>query len=112
MGIKFNAETNTYTVSFSKRSGKNQMPVSRTRKGITTQREAQRVFSELVVEVQKKIDEKTIPTWSVVVAGFLEQCRQLGYSIKTIHSYRTCIEAHTFETWGNRLINAITRPEI
>jgi len=112
MGIKQDPVLKTWIVNYSKRPGKNLAPVSRTRAGIISEREARRVFNELVVEVQRKIETKKTPSWEIVVKDFLMECRENNYAQKTVESYRYALEAHTFDAWASRLVTQITRAEI
>ncbi|MBC7385493.1 MAG: site-specific integrase [Cryobacterium sp.] len=112
MGIKKDTLKNCWTVSYSKRPGPKQLPVSLTRKGVATERDAKKIYTELVLEVDRKIESLKIPLWPKVIDLFLDECRLLGYSQQTIHGYSTCLKAHTLPEWENRLINSITRSDI
>ncbi|MES2770280.1 MAG: site-specific integrase [Bdellovibrionota bacterium] len=112
MNIKFDPETEAYSVSFSKRNPITRQPVSLRRKGIKSKVEAQRVYRELVIEVEKRIQGQQIPTWELMISEFLEDMRERGLLERTIHTYGFCLRAHTLEEWGERLINEITTHEI
>lgn len=112
MAIIKNHTDGTWIVSYSRRPGKNKAPVSRRRIGITSEREAKRIYAELILEVDKKIESMNVPGWGEIVESFLEDRKQRGYSQKTLHSDETCIKAHSFPHWKDRPITSITRSEV
>lgn len=113
MGIKLDAKTGLWTVSYSKRpEGLNQMPVSLRRIKVKNEREAKRVYTELVIEVQRKLDATIIPTWQKLVEEFLNELSNRGLSARTIENYDLCLKAHTFSDWGGLLIDKITPQDI
>jgi integrase len=113
MGIKLDPIKRTYTVSYSKRkTGVNQMPVSLTRTGFKTEREAKQAFNNLVIEVEMRIKAKIVPTWSKIVEDFERASSERGLTRKTIDGQITTLRGHTFEVWADKLVTDITRTEI
>ena len=55
MTIKFNPEAKTYDVSHYKRNPITRVPVRAARIGIETKAEAKRVFTELVIQVEREL---------------------------------------------------------
>ncbi|MBT3981252.1 MAG: site-specific integrase [Bacteriovoracaceae bacterium] len=110
--IKFEKATKTYSVSFSKRHPVTRKPYSLRRKAIKTKTEANQVYASLIVEVHKKFKETVVPNWSTLVKEYIEALGQRDISKKTIESYWLGLRAHTFNDWGNRLIDSITSKEI
>ena len=112
MGIKLNKELNTYVVSYSKRHPVTRRPYSARRIGIQTKAKANRVLAELIIQVERKIHETVMPSWPTLVAEYIEDLSGRDVSIKTVDSYRLCLEAHTCSEWEERLIDSITAQEI
>lgn len=107
-----NTNPKTYVVSYSKRHPITRQPVALRRKGIKSKAEAQRVFNELVVEVEDRLRRAIVPTWEKVVSEFLDASKTRGLSQTTVYAYEKCLNAHTMESWGQRLVDSITNPEI
>jgi integrase len=73
--------------------------------------EAKRVHNELVLQVERKINEAIVPTWPLVVEQFLKACLERDISRKTVENYAVCLEAHT-GAWEKRLVDSITTEEV
>lgn len=110
--IRFDEVTKTWEVSYSKRHPITRIPCRGARKGIKSQAEAKRIYSELVVQVNDKIRRQSVPTWWSMVESYCETSRNRGLTEKTIDNYLLCLKAHTFEVWGDRLIDTISTQEI
>src|SRR4051794_5645200 len=110
MGIKY-IEQEGYKVSYCKRNPKTGVPVGASRKGIKSMAEAKRVHNELVLQVERKINEAIVPTWPMVVERYLNACTEKEISKKTVENYSICLNAHT-AAWNNRLVDSITSEEI
>lgn len=102
----------TYRVSYSKKNPITKQAITLTRKKIKSFAEAQRVYRELVIQVEKRIQKQQVPTWERLIEELLEDMRSRGLLERTIHTYGFCLRAHTLEEWGNRLITEITTHEI
>lgn len=112
MGYKQDTSTGTWDAYFSKRHPKTRMPVTRRRRGLKSKAEAQRVERELIAEVEMLLHKEITPTWAEMLDGFLAACRDRGLTEHTIHDYKTSLEAHTLDAWGDRPIDAVTTTEI
>lgn len=112
MGIKFDLKTKTYTVFYSKRHPITRQSKNLRRKGIKSKAEANRVYNELVILVEKKINESIIPSWKSLVKDYIKDLSQRDVSQKTVLCYGQCLRAHTFDSWGDRLIDSITAQEV
>lgn len=112
MSIKFNQKTGMYEVSYHKRNPVTKMPVRAGRINIPSKAEANRIFVQLVAQVERKIHEAVVPTWSATITSFLETCRNRGLTENTISDYSTCLDAYTFKEWGKRPIDTITTQEV
>ena len=114
MGIKLDTKTNpqTYEVSFSKRHPTTRQPVGLRRKGIKSKAEAQRVYNELVVEVEDRLRRAITPTWGVVLSEYLKASKDRGLMDKTLYNSGSTLRAHLAEDWDDRLIDTITTQEI
>ena len=112
MAIKFNEANQTYQVSFHKRHPITRVPVRAARMGIKTKAEAQRVYDQLVLQVEEKLKRVVVPAWIKLVEDFCRASLERGLNRKTIENYYLCLKAHTFEIWGERTIDTITTQEI
>jgi len=110
MGIKY-IEEEGFRISYCKRNPKTGVPVSASRKGIKSMAEAKRVHNELVLQVERKINEAIVPTWPMVVEQYLKSCTEREISKKTVENYSVCLNAHT-AAWNLRLVDTITTEEI
>jgi integrase len=118
MGIKYDEETKTYTVSVSKRH-----PVSRVPKGIRwytnekgepikTMAEARRLHTKAIYELADKLKAHVIPKWSAVIEKYCAYSIDRGLMQSTVENYRLGLNAYTLEPWGGRLVDSITTDEI
>lgn len=105
-------DNGTYVVGYSKRHPITRKPTTLRRKGIKSKAEAQRVYNELVVQVEDKIRRSVTPTWEKTVTDFLVASRNRGLTEATVYAYEKCLKAHTMQTWGHRLIDSITTLDI
>ena len=112
MGIKQDVRSKTWTVTYSKRHPETRKPYSLMRKGIKTQAEARRIEKDLVLKMDEKFRKATVPSWREVVKSYISDLNQRDISRKTVDTYKLCLEAHTFEVWGNKLVDEITSLEI
>lgn len=112
MGIKLDEKSKTYVVCYSKRHPVTRRPYSARRIGIKTKAEANRVYAELILQVDRKLHESVKPTWEKLVSDYIQDLSQRNVSVKTVESYSLCLKAHTFKAWGSRLIDEIKTIEI
>ena len=112
MGIKFDSENNYWIVSCSKRHPVTRKPLSIIRKGAKTKAEAKRVEKQLVIEMEQKLKRVIIPTWKCLVGDYISDLSTRDVSKKTVESYKMCLDAHTIEIWGDKLIDEITSQDI
>ena len=100
-----------WIVSYSKRHPKTRQPVTLRRRA-KSKAEANRLYAELVVEVNARLNRSVIPSWQSLVELYIEDLKKRDVSAKTIESYFLCLKAHTFPLWGGRLASEITSLEI
>ncbi len=109
MGIKFDSVTNSWTASYSKRPGPNRAPVSARRINIPTEREAQKIERELILQVARKCEEKVYPYWNEFVTEYLDRKREEGLTESTLYNDEKVLRAYTGMVWERKLITEITR---
>jgi integrase len=97
---------------YSKRHPITRQPIGLRRVGIETKAMAKRIEAQLILQVDAKIRRNIIPIWSKVVSGFIHSRQLEGMSGKAIETYRLCLEAHTFPSWGTKLVDEINCSEI
>lgn len=112
MGIKQDPKTGLWTVNYSKRPKGGGPPKNLRRTGITSKRQAKLVYDELVTLVNEKLKEERLPTWSQLYNEYIEINKGVNWTIKTAENYKLCLDAHTFDEWGDKLIDVITTGEI
>lgn len=112
MGIKKNAVTGKWDVSVAKRHPKTRQPKSKRRVGVATEAQARRIEKELYAELVDELKRQVIPTWRRCVFEFIEHFKTRDISLKTVDTYRLCLESHTIPIWGDRLVNTLTTDEI
>ena len=112
MGIKKDPITGKWEVSVSKRHPKTRQPKSKRRIGIETEAKAKRVERDLYLELEDELKRQIIPTWKKCVQEFIKEFSVRDISMKTVDNYRLCLEGHTFELWGERLVTSINEQEI
>jgi integrase len=113
MAIKLNKNLSpqTYEVSFSKRHPITRVPVVLRRKGIKSKAEAQRIYHELIIEVEDKLRRSVVPTWNETLDKFLISSRERGLMLKTLYASEKTLRAHTNQ-WDGRSVDSITTQEI
>ena len=112
MGISLNESDKTYDVTYYKRHPQTRVPVRAARKGIKTKAEANRVFTELVIQVEQKLHEQIIPKWGEFLDRYKAASLDRGFSIKTVENCDVCLRAHTFDLWKDRFIDSFNTEEI
>ncbi len=118
MGIAFDESSRSYKVSFYKRHPKTGQPVRAARQGIKTKAEANRVYTELVIQVDQQLQEKVVPKWGSLLEEYKRASLEREMTAKTVENYYVCLKAHTIDEhgddkgWKNRLVNSITTEEI
>lgn len=105
-------EDGTFEVSYSRRHPITRQPVSAKRIGIKTKVEANRIYAELILQVDRKLHESVMPSWFELVQEFYEASLNRGLSKKTVDDAHACIAAHTFKAWATRCVDTITTNEI
>lgn len=110
MAIKKQAD-GTYFVTYHKRHPTSRVPVKAARKGIKSEAQAKRTYAELVIQVEDKLREKTIPRWADLIQSSHQNMLR-EKTLKTAKAYKECLNKHTLSLWGNRLIDTITTDEI
>ncbi len=110
MGIKKNTD-GTFVVSYHKRHAITRVPFKASRRGIKSKGEAQRVFNQLVIEVEGKLKKAITPNWNEVLEKYLVSGRERGLMSKTLYACEKTLRAHTTE-WQDRMIDSISTQEI
>lgn len=112
MGVKLDPSSGTWTASYSKRPGPRQMPKSLKRTGFKSERDAKKGFTELIVEMSRRLEIAVVPNWAENVKSYLDSCQLRGLSGKYIHSQQCYLEGHTLGAWGARLVTEISPHDI
>ncbi|MCA9761373.1 MAG: tyrosine-type recombinase/integrase, partial [Streptococcus sp.] len=111
MGIRHDYKNNSWVAFHSMRHPVLRTPRRIEKKGLKSKAEALRVEKELVIELSKRLEEKTIPRWKQAVDECLAAKLLEGWTNKTHHTYDSCLKAHTSD-WNKRRIDQITPHEI
>jgi integrase len=110
MGIKKQSD-GTFTVMYAKRHPISRVPQCLRRIKILSLAEAKRVERELIIKVEDKLREKTIPKWGEFIQEYYKRCQD-ECTQKTAQNYLQCINHHTMDAWGKRFIDSISTDEI
>lgn len=102
----------TYKVSYSKRHPITKVPCTLRRKDIQTRSEAQKVFNELVVMVNDKLRQQSVPTWGKFLEIYLKKIKQSDLKNSTIYGREKMLRHHTIPQWENLLIDQISAKDI
>lgn len=118
MGINKNKD-GTYYVSFSKRHPVTRVPKSLTRyknekrEPITSMAEAKRIYNLLVAQVHDGLKRTICPTWKKACEDVIaHKVSVTEWNLKTASTYQVCLQAYTYEKWGDRLVDSFTPQEI
>ena len=112
MGIKRNENTGLWTATYVKRHPITGKPTSIQRTGLKSEREANKVYNELVDKLSSKLRAFVTPTWADALGKYREAKLNQGVSLKTVEDAVMCLRAHTLSDWGNRPVDMITTTEI
>ncbi len=107
MGIKFDKQKQKWVVSFSKRHPSTGQPVSLQRLA-DSEREAKKMYGTLVLAVEDRIRDVTVPIWEKAIEGYLEWCRNRQLTGKSIYNAEKCLKAATLPVWQMKRVDAIT----
>jgi integrase len=107
----------TYTVTYSKRPGRQQYPnisdyspVSMKRILIDSKVDAKRIYDELVVLVNKKIEQRCVPTWSKMINTVIVEKKQKGENPNSVDSFEAVLCKWT-SRWLSMPVTSITKQE-
>jgi len=112
MGIKYIRETKNYRVTYYKRNPVTKKKITMKRQGIETKLQAEKVYKNLILLMEEKINAAMFPYWPQIVDDFLVSFRNRGIAKNTIINYETTLKAHTYSKWEKKFINKITTTEI
>lgn len=112
MGIKRDPKTSLWSVSYTKRHPVTGKPRSLQRINIKSEKEAKRIYADIVAELSGKLRATVIPSWETALEKYQESTLNRGVSIKTVENAVMCLKAHTLESWGKRPVDSITTTEI
>ncbi len=112
MGINYNRKNRNWEVSYSKRHPLTKRPYSLRRIGIKTKSEAEKVYRELIVQLNEKLATVHHPMWKDTVLEFLEDYRNRGVKEATVLNYQHSLGAHTFKRWEKTPIYMIKTHDI
>lgn len=113
MGIKFNENTKTYTASFHKRHPITRQPVSRSRTGIKSKREAERVLAELAVQVEDHLRKQVVPMWPTFLDQYIQKIdRENDLTKGTVYKRDKVLKKHTLYDWANKRVDQISGQDI
>jgi hypothetical protein len=82
MGVKQNPKTGLWEASYSKRPKNGGVPKTLKRKGLKSRAEAQRVYNELVIKLDKKVNKKAAITFSLLLTAFILSNKDVNWSLK------------------------------
>ncbi|MCB9092981.1 MAG: site-specific integrase [Halobacteriovoraceae bacterium] len=108
MGIIFDEKKDHFIVSYSRRHPVTKVPKTLKRQGIKSQREAERVYKDLILKMGEKFKENLHPYWKDMVYEFLEAYANTGVLKRTVKNCEECLRANTFNLWEDKRINEIT----
>lgn len=112
MGVKYDPEGKFWIAFWSERHPITRIPKSRRIKHLKSEAEAKRVERKLIHEIKNSFAEVITPTFRATAEEFLESKRLSDWTEKTYQNARICLEAHTFDDFGNRKIDSISAKEI
>jgi len=112
MGIKYDEIQKQWIAWHSKRPAKNVAPISFRRKGLVSEKEARKVEKELVILIQRKIDEKKVPYWNEFLSDYIKYNRAKGYTEKTNYAVDVTLKKFTSTPWSNKLVTEISTQDI
>jgi integrase len=114
MGIKFDEETQTWEVSYSKRHPITRLPVTLRRIKIKSKAGANREYNDIVAAVNEKLKASFSATmrYRDILPRFYQSLTDRDLTPKTVENYKLCLEAHTLKLWGGRPIDSITTEEV
>ncbi len=112
MGIKFNPKTNLWDASFSKRPKGGGNPKTLKRRGMKSKAEASRVYNELVIQVDQKVNRKKSVTFSKLLIAYILSNKDVNWSLKTTENYESTLKAYADPLWGDISVSEITPPDI
>lgn len=108
MGIKKDPATGLWDVTYSKRPKGGGSPLSLRRKRLKSEAEAKKVERELIIEVERKLLEKSGETWKDVLKEFLDYNKGSNWTFKTHQNYESTLKAYTLQKWGKIAVKNIT----
>lgn len=112
MSVKKDDKTGMYKVSFAKRHPTTREPIGLKRINIKTHAEAKRIYAELIILVNEKIKQKTVPTWEIFLNRYFESIKTSGLMNSTIYNREKVLRHHTSDSLGRKYINEISTEEI
>lgn len=109
MGIKFNEKTRAWEAVYYKRHPITRVPMRSVRVGIKSEAEAKRVFAELVVTVENRLQDSAVPRWQSFLDQFEIRAREPNSTLseKTLRDMMFTLRAHT-KGWATKPIDKIT----
>lgn len=110
--IKYIEEKKAYRVSYSRRHPVTKVSTNFVRTGIKTKREAEKVYRNLIIEMERRFQRSSYPLWPDMVDRFLEYFKNRGIAQNTIQNYMTGLYAYTVPRWQKKQINEITTKDI
>ncbi len=110
MGYKFFDNKGFGLVWFSKRHPITGVPITLKRK-VKEKSKMKMVERELIALVERKIVEKTVPKWKVVLESYYSSLNAKKLTLKTIYDTKACLDATTCK-WLGLFINEISTAQI
>lgn len=112
MGIK-QIGANNFMVSYHKRHPITRKPVSLVRsKNIKTRAQAEKVYKQLIIEVEESIRKKITPTWGKALTDYFLEQRNSGLTNTTLYNRQKVLNAYTMKEWGAILVDEISTDNI
>lgn len=114
MGLKpLNPEKTLWQIRVDKRHPKTKMPVGISRQVKGNEKQVTRVHREMILELERKIEDSLRTRWGDVVENYLFHMRyKAKCTEKTVANYRYYLEAYTLPPWRERAVDSILMQEI
>ncbi len=101
---------NLYRATYSKRHPKTKKTFRATRRNIKTITLAKKIRLELVLQVERKIEESVTPTFGICLEEYLLEITKRDYASSTIKNMSACLRKHT-KSWIDVRLDHISGDE-
>ena len=98
-------------MTFSKGNSKTKNAIS-LKSIVKSEAAAKRELQKMIGDVERRIIERTVPSWKEVFTSYLQDCRNRGFNDNTIYNIDKCLTFATMKKWEKRPVTTITTQEI